>query len=411
MTEVFDLAVVGAGPAGLAAAHFARKRGLRAVVLEGRATPGGKVRTRRDGGFVVECGPQGWLDREPAVRECCVDLGLEPLAASLAAGERFVFRGGRLHAVPTGPVSFLRSPLLSLRGRMRLMREPFVKGRRDDADESIHAFAARRIGAEAADVMVDAMVSGIYAGDAKQLSLPACFPVMREIEREHGSLLRGLIARRRRGVAKGGPSGPGGALLSFPRGMATLVEAITAELGNDLRLGGPVHGLRTTAAGWRVATGAGSVDAREVLLTPPARTIAELLAPLEPGLRAIAAEIPESDLAVVTVAWLRERVAHPCAGFGFLAPRREGFRPLGVLFVHEIFAGHAPPDRVVLRIMLGGVHDPDVVGLDDEQLLATALDPLRPLLGITGDPERIWIERVRGAVPQYVLGHRERVAA
>jgi len=415
MKELLDVAVVGAGPAGLGTAHFAGKRGLRAAVFEAGPQPGGKIRTRREDGFVIESGPQAWEDREPALKEVVGDLGLEPLRANPASSSRFLLRNGRLHAVPMGPLSFLASPILSVGAKLRLLGEPFRRGRKDREDESVHDFAARRLGPEAARILVDAIVSGIYAGDTSRISAEAAFPMLVELEREHGSLVRGMLARRK--AAKHSPAPKDGqpeltrALHSFAGGMSDLVEALAKELGPALHLSSPVARLRREGKTWVVEGTEGELGrAREVVLSTPARTTAAILAPLCPELQDLAAHFPVNGMATVMTAFPRSRVTHPCSGFGFLAPRCEGFAPLGVVFVHDIFPAHVPEGFVALRVMLGGAHDPEVVRLSDEELLEKALGPVRPLLGLQGKPARVWTGRVPHAVPQYTLGHLERVA-
>ncbi|MFQ5748764.1 MAG: protoporphyrinogen oxidase [Planctomycetota bacterium] len=415
MKELLDVAVVGAGPAGLGTAHFARKRGLRTAVFEAGPKPGGKIQTRREDGFVIESGPQAWEDREPALKEVVRDLELEPLRANPASSSRYLLLNGRLHAVPMGPVSFLASPILSVRAKLRLLGEPFRRGRKDREDESVHDFAARRLGPEVARILVDAIVSGIYAGDTTRISAGAAFPMLVELEREHGSLVRGMIARRK--AARRSPEPKDGqpeltrALYSFAGGMGDLVAALARELGAALHLSSPVARLRREGEAW-VLEGSGSElgRAREVVLSTPARTTAAILAPLCPELEGMAARFPVNGMATVMAAFPRSRVAHPCSGFGFLAPRCEGFAPLGVVFVHDIFPRHVPEGFVALRVMLGGAHDPDVAGLSDEELVDKALGSVRLLLGLRGEPARVWTGRVPHAVPQYTLGHLERVA-
>jgi len=415
MKAILDVAVVGAGPAGLGTAHFAGKCGLKAAVFEAGPKAGGKIQTCREDGFVIEGGPQAWEDREPALRAAIEDLGLEPLPANPASSKRYLLRNGRLHAVPMGPGSFFASPLLSMGAKLRLLSEPFRRGRKDSGDESVHDFASRRLGKEAASILVDAIVSGIYAGDTARISAEAAFPLLVQLEREHGSLLRGMLARRK--AARRSPAPENGrpkltrALHSFAGGMSDLVEALAKELGAALHLSSPVTRLRREEEVWVLEGSENELGrAREVVLSTPARTTAAILAPLCPGLEDLAAGFPVTGMATVMAAFPRSRVTRPLPGFGFLAPRCEGFAPLGVVFVHDIFPSHVPEGFVALRVMLGGAHDPDVVQFSDSELLEKALGPVRPLLGIQGDPERVWTGRVPNAVPQYTLGHLDRVA-
>lgn len=403
---ILDLAVVGGGACGLATAHFARKAGRRVAVFEAADRPGGKIGTTVEDGFVLERGPQGWLDKEPAVMEVCRDLGLEPLESRAAAAERYVLRGGRLIPLPMSPMAFLRSPILTWRGKLRLLSEVFRKPRRDGADESIWEFGCRRVGEEATRHLLDAVVAGIFAGDIRRLSLRACFPVLAELEEEYGALFKGMAARRKQ------PSAPvSGRLYSFPGGMEELVQALARSLGDAFHSGTEVDGLHREEDAWTlVRGGAALVRARRVALTTPVAVTARILAAEVPGLQPLAREMPQSSLVVVTAVFPRERAPGVPQGYGFVAPRCEGFRPLGVQFIHEVFAGHTPPGLVQLRIMLGGAMDPDAVHLDDGAAVAAALDPLRPLFDLRGDPERTWVFRAKDCITQYNVGHLLRVA-
>jgi oxygen-dependent protoporphyrinogen oxidase len=226
---VSRVAVIGAGLAGLACAHrLLTTTRHEVVVLEASDRVGGYLRTSREAGYLIESGPNGFLDNAPdtlaLVRE--LDLNGELLPSQDQARRRFVFRDGRLRLLPGTPGAFLRSDILSARAKLRIACEPFAHGR-PDGDETIHAFATRRLGAEAADVLVDPMVSGIFAGDAHQLSLRASFPKMWELEEAHGGLFRALLARRRKVKASGAPIGsPLGKLTSFRNGIETFPRAL-----------------------------------------------------------------------------------------------------------------------------------------------------------------------------------------
>lgn len=194
--------VVGGGVAGLATAFELAERGgdgLELTVLEAAPRPGGNLRTEEEGGYRVEWGPNGFLDSVPATLDLVGRLGLddELVRADAAAARRYLFRRGRLHLLPGGPLSFFTSGMLSLGGRLRVLAEPWTRPPAPEVDESVHDFAARHLGEEAATVLVGAMVSGVFAGDARNLSLAAAFPRMAEMEAEHGSLVRAMLARGR----------------------------------------------------------------------------------------------------------------------------------------------------------------------------------------------------------------------
>jgi len=407
--------IIGGGIAGLTTAYRtvegARNAGmsLDVTVLEASDRVGGNIRTEEADGFTVEWGPNGFLDNVPSTLELSRDLGLEEelQPADPRAAKRFIWRNRKLHTLPAGPVSFVRSPVLSLRGRMRVLLEPFQPKAPGLDDESVRDFGVRRIGEEAADVLIDAMVSGVFAGDAAALSLPSAFPKMRAMEAQHGSLVKAMIARMRARRATrgegGGPAGPGGTLTSFRRGMETLPRALAAALGPRVRLNTPVRSIARDGSGeaWRVhLPGGETLVADEVVLATSAHAASDMVRDLEPELARDLAETPTAGLAVVALGFRAGDLAAAPDGFGFLAPRSERLRILGCLRDSSIFPGRAPVGHVLLRVMIGGAHDPVAVDLEERDLLDTVLGELRMTLGprssrrssgiLWGSPNTTW---------------------
>jgi protoporphyrinogen/coproporphyrinogen III oxidase len=433
--------IVGGGITGLATAVHLRDRagelegGLEVLVLEAADRPGGNIRTDRVDGFTIEQGPNGFLDNVPATLAMVRRLGLEPelQPADERAAKRFLFRDGRLHLLPSGPVSFLRSRVLSVRGRLRVLGEPFARSRPSGVDESVFDFAARRIGPEAAAILVDAMVSGVFAGNARELSLRSAFPKMAKMEEEHGGLVRAMVAlgrqrrRLRRQAAEreergedvteltrpGGPAGPGGTLTSFRNGLDTLVDSLAAEVGDSLRAGQPVTDLERAGEGqpapWvvRLATGV-AVDADAVILALPAPGAVPLLRGLDPALAEPVQEIGTAGLVVVALGFRAEE-AGDLDGFGLLVPRGTGPRILGCLWDSSIFPGRAPAGHALLRVMIGGAHDPGAVAEADDALIGQVRADLRTTMGLAADPVLVRIYRWPRGIAQYRPGHQERL--
>lgn len=412
------VAVVGGGITGLSIAHALAGRTpdgepIDLVVLEAATRPGGNLRTEHVDGYTCEWGPNGFLDNSPPTLALVESLGLRSRLTNSddRARRRFIYRRGRLHEVPLGPVGFFTSGLLSVRGRARVACEPFAPGR-PEGDETIHAFAARRIGREAADVLIDPMVSGIFGGNARELSLEACFPKMRQMEIEHGSLVRAMLARRRRRDRSAGVGAPTGRLTSFAGGVADLVEALTDALGERVRLGSRVTAIeRAGNDAWRLRTAdGGAAEAEAVVLAGPASSSAEIVAPLAADLASTLREIPSAPLAVVCLGYDAATLGHALEGFGFLVPRGEGIRVLGALWDSSVYPGRAPEGRALVRVMLGGAHDPDVMALDDGTLVEAALRDLRSTMSIAARPEMVRVFRHPLGIPQYTTGHLQRLA-
>lgn len=420
------IVIGGAGIAGLAIAHAIRERdpGIDIVVLEREQRAGGNIRTEMTGGYTCEWGPDGFLDNAPATLALVRRVGLGPrlLPSHDAARRRFIFRGDRLHEVPMGPLAFPRSGLLSFRGKARIAWEPFAR-RRPEGDETIHAFAARRIGEEAASVLVDAMVSGIFAGDAHALSLRACFPTLWQMETDHGGLFKALLATRRTRPRTDAVGAPAGRLTSFIGGMAELIDAVAHALDDQVRLGSPLLGIRRGAAadtvadsgplhGYTVHTPHGALEAGAIVFTGTSDNAAELVSDFDSTLGSLLAGIKGAPLAVACLGYDERRLTAdrgPLNGFGFLVPRGEQVRILGALWETSIYAGRAPEGKALLRVMIGGASDPLASTLDDEALLAVVRADLQRTMGLAVAPEFVRIIRHGRGIPQYTVGHVARL--
>jgi oxygen-dependent protoporphyrinogen oxidase len=309
-------------------------------------------------------------------------------------------------------VGLVGSRLLSWPAKLRLAMEPFARPR-PDGDETIHAFASRRIGVEAADVLVDSMVSGIFGGDARELSLRACFPKMWTLESEHGGLVRAMIARRRqqprrRGEAMGTPLGR---LTSFRGGAEDLVRGLTTRLGDVVRTG--VEVCQMTGGNGRYQLnidGQAPVEADAVVLASGAATTARMVRVLDTPLADTLDAMPTAGMVVVCLGYAAGAVRHPLNGFGYLIPRNEGMRTLGVLWDSSVYPGRAPEGHVLMRVMLGGATDPDAVGMDDAAVLDVVRRELRAAMGVDAMPLVVRIVRHRTGIPQYTVGHLDRLA-
>jgi protoporphyrinogen/coproporphyrinogen III oxidase len=408
--------IVGGGISGLALAFRLQGRLPAATIhlLEQRPRPGGAVQTIAREGFRVEAGPNGFLDNKPFTSDLCRDLGiagrLTPASES-SRKDRYLLLEGRLRKLPTGPLSFLTTDSLTWLGKLELLTERLRPRRTPTGDESVDSFARRRAGRDVAATLVDAFVAGIYAGDPRLLSVHAAFPRLAALEREHGSILAGLAAQRRRRKQAGeAPPGPG-RLWSFPEGLAALIDSLADALRTPPLVGVAARSLRRTHSGWEVrADGSERWHADAVVLTCPAHTQAELLADVDPALAGLVGAIPYNSVAVVALGYRASDLPRAPDGFGYLSPQRERRDVLGVQWCSSIFPGRAPPGTVLWRAFCGGWNRPDVVGWPDARLLAAVRAELVRTMHVHATPVFHQIVRWERAIPQYHLGHLQRLA-
>lgn len=378
------IAVLGGGMAGLAAAHWLG-RDHEVALFEASDRLGGNIRTETWEDCRVEWGPNGWLDNEPATLQLARAVGIESrlVKARECAALRFIWRAGKLRALPGKPQQFLTSDCLPLRARLRAMLEPFAR-KPPDGDETVHEFASRRLGRTIADTLVDAFVTGIFAGDVKRLSVRSALPRLKAVEDQYGSLLRG---------AKGRGFGPPGTLTSCDRGLEVFVQAL-AE-GVDVHLGAPWRSLEL-----------GRYD--RVVCAVPAPKAAELA---DGELAGHLRRIPTAPVAVVAMVFDASPSLPVPDAFGFLAPRNEGLRILGTLYDSSIFPGRAPEGRRLFRTMVGGRHDPDALALDDGALIEIVARDLRRAWGFFEEPRAVKVIRHPLGIAQYERGHADVLAA
>lgn len=409
--DPFDVVVVGGGVAGLSCALRLQQAGLTVSVLEAGDRPGGNVATERIGDFLVELGPHSLMSSGDWVFQLAEELGLgdELTPTRPESGDRFIARDGRIHAMPGGAWSFLTTPLLSLGAKLMLATEP-IRIKRGQSSDSAEDFFVRRFGAEAARVLAGAFISGVYAGDPAQLSAPAAFPLFWGFEQAAGSMILGSVPYYRRRTAERAAAGitPRKGLFSFDGGLGRFPEAAAQALGPAYSGGTPVLTVRREGSTWRLHSGQGDLRARAVVLAVPPPDAARLLEDADAAMAAELAAIPMAPVAVVHLGYHQRQAAIP-EGFGFLVPRGEGVRSLGVLFPSRLFDGRAPEGGDLLAGFVGGMKDPEALDLDDEALAEVVLDDLRDLTGLDATPDMVTVLRYRQAIPQLVLGHMERM--
>lgn len=420
------VAVVGGGIAGLATAYYLQK-GARAAgvaldcaLIESDTRLGGKIVTHTEGGFVVEGGPDSFLTQKPWALQLCRELGLSDrlIGTNQTRPVTILWQGrfrplpdGVFLVVPTRFMPFAFSSLFSPLGKLRMALDMVIPPRRDTGDESVADFIRRRLGGEALERLADPLMSGVHTSDPARQSLLASFPRFADIERKHGSLIRGMLAARR--AAPPPSSKPLPAFMSLRGGVGELVTALAERLaGVDIRLGRRVTRLESQGgAGYRLWLDDGAaLDADAVVLAAPARAAAPLLQDLDTDLAARLAGIRTISTATVSLGYRRADVGRPLDSSGFLIPTKEGHGITGCTWSSTKFAGRAPDDAVLLRCFIGRPTDQMTPLLPEADLVRIARDELRVLMGITAGPVLTRVYRWRDAHPQYDVGHLDRMA-
>jgi oxygen-dependent protoporphyrinogen oxidase len=416
------IAIVGGGISGLAAAFALEERrragdSLEYAVYESGPRFGGVLATDQVDGCLVEAGPDSFLTEKPWAADLCRRLGIEDqLIGSndggrktyiLVKGKLTPMPDGLMFMVPTRLAPTLLSTLFSPGTKFRMMREWRFSPRHSRNDESVAALVERHYGAEMVERLADPLLSGVYGGEAAQLSVRAVLPRFVEMESKYGSLGRGMLAARKnvKTVQSALPI-----FSSLKGGMQQLAEALVARLPVDvLRVISPVQAVQKQDWGWVVSAGYASDQFDAVIVATSATAAAPLFEITSAELASELKAIPYSSSMTVALGFDKEVRAALPAGFGFLVPRSEGKRMLAATFVHNKFSHRAPEDRALIRCFLGGTRDEAVLQLPDEEVLGIVREELRQILGLNAEPVFTRIYRWRGALAQYIVGHLERV--
>jgi oxygen-dependent protoporphyrinogen oxidase len=430
------IAIVGGGIAGLAAAYElekARDAGAYAdstldyTLYEARPQLGGSLASEIVNGAVLERGPDSFLTEKPSAAELCRELGLggELLPSNDAARRTYIVVRNRLvempdglmFLVPTKLIPTAMSPLFGLRTKIRMGLDLLHSPRPSGEDESVATLVRRHFGQEAVDRLADPLLSGIYGGDAEQLSAQTVVPRLVEMETKYGSLTRGMLAARKRMTAAAKESaGSKRAIFTALRGgMSQLVNAIVSRIGSaSVRAGTRVSAIRTTASGWIVEAGGITETYDALIMAAPAWAAGELLAPVDAALGCELGDIPYSSSVTINLVYDEAKIGQLPEGFGFLVPAVEGRAMLACTFVHRKFLGRTPAGKAVLRVFLGGMRGEALLAESDEALVATARRELSEILGARNlsaavEPEHVQVSRWPRAMAQYAVGHRERM--
>jgi protoporphyrinogen/coproporphyrinogen III oxidase len=381
-----DAVVVGAGITGLSCAYRLQKLGIKTLVLESGDRIGGVIRSEKINGHLVEWGPSSLLPT-PHTFAILEELGLDAeLEQANPKSPRYIVVNGQLQAIPLGP--------LSIAGIMRGFGEPFVRSKSPE-DESVAGFFRRRFGTQIHDRLVAPFVTGIFAGNTEQLSVGAVFPRVLEIERQHGSVIWGMLRGTKNKDRNIKPRRS--TISSFPDGM----EALPRRIADNLT-------IQTRCSGVRIGK---DVQPRATVLAIPAWRAVEVLGEMYPDLAGMLGEVEYAPIVIATTSVALTHLPRPLQGFGFLVPQAERMLILGTIFNSLLFSGRAPEGRLLLTSFLGGVFRPEVFDWPEERIWESVCAELKRVLKTSVQPEPVAIFRHRRAIPQYNIGHRRRVEA
>ncbi len=412
-----EILVIGAGISGLVSAFFLQQQGFRVTLLEAATRVGGNIQSFKQHGALVERGPNSWINNRPAMARLVDELDLhgECVVANPLAKRRYIVQNGHLVALPDSIGSAVSNPILNPLAKLRVLVEPLFG--RAVHEETIAEFVTRRLGSQCLDWLVDPFVSGVYAGDPGQLSVRAAVPKVYALEADYGSLLRGGMRLQwaRRKIRSAALTG---AMMSFRQGLQQLPESLNRRLGRVVHTDVQADSIGyTEATGWQVRSGERSWQAARLILAVPAHQIARLISGLhdvESGsisqVQASLRAIQYPAVASISMAFKRHQIAHPLDGFGALIPSREQRHTLGILFPSSVFDHRVAAGQCLLTGFIGGARNSAIMLWDTNRRQQQVLDDLTDLLDISGSP--LWIEESfwPQAIPQYTLGHLQRVA-
>ncbi len=417
------IVVIGGGITGLSAAHrlieLQKEKNLdiEVLLIEKSKKLGGPITTIKKGGFLIELGPDMFFTKKPWALELSKRLGLENELIETNESKRgtYVLWQKKLVPVPEGflmlapskIIPFLKTPLFSWAGKLRIMLDLFIS-KKGSTDESLASFVRRRFGNEALQRVAQPMIGGIYTADPEKLSLKATMPQFIEMEQKYGSVIKGMLHNNNENRQDSGARYS--QFLSFKNGMGTLINALKQSLEGCISLNEAVTQISRNEESWEIQTERRTIEASGVIVTTPSYHTASLTQNFDTELASELTSIEYASSSVVIFAYKTKEISHELNGFGFVVPDVEKSDLIACSFSSIKFDGRAPEDHILIRAFLGGALNPEILNLDDNQIIDRAKNELEKILGIKGNPKFTLIQRYPDAMPQYHLGHLDKVA-
>jgi oxygen-dependent protoporphyrinogen oxidase len=398
------IAIIGGGISGLTTAFYIRQKNPKVSItlFEKDSELGGKMKTREVEGFLFEEGSNGFLSNKPDTLDLVSSSGCDDILmrSDDNARIRFIYKDA-LHQLPETPVAFLKSPLLTCGGKLRVATEFFRTAKKDDSDETLQDFGYRRVGKEMTDTFLDAMVAGIFASVPDKISVKSAFPAVAKLELEHGGLFKGMLAKRKKSA------GPSGVLMSFKGGVSAFVDRLASSASIETRVGVSVDRVEKKKAQYALHVDGKQEDFDRIILSSPAYSSAQMVEKIDSELCEILKSIEYSPISIVGLGY--DEISHELKGFGLLTTTSAKKDILGVLWDSSIFFDRAPRGKKSLRVMIGGQRNPELALKSDEELLKIAIEGVRETMGVEKSPDVSYVKRYERGIPNYSVGHLEKM--
>jgi oxygen-dependent protoporphyrinogen oxidase len=398
------IAIVGGGISGLATAFYIKQENpdVQITLFEKEKNLGGKMMTKNVEGFLFEEGSNGFLSNKPDTLELVKQSGNEDLLmrSSDNARVRFIYKDA-LHQLPESAGAFLKTPLLSTLGKLRVAGEIFIPAKKDDSDETLQSFGYRRVGREMTDAFLDPMVAGIFASAPDKISVNSAFPAVVKLEKEHGGLFKGMLKKKKK------DAGPGGVLMSFKGGVSAFIDSLANSMDIEIKTDTNIDNLEKSADKYILHVKGEAEEFDKVILSTPAFESANILRDIDDKLSHMLDDIEYSPISVVGLGY--DKLSHDLQGFGLLTTKSSKKDVLGVLWDSSIFVDRAPKDKKALRIMIGGQRNPDLALKSKEELKNIAIKGVKETMGIEEIPDTAYVKQWGKGIPNYRVGHLEKM--